>query len=132
VTNPISRRTAAFCWVALAALAPLACGGPPTPGSPGPGGPGELAITVENQFAASLTIYLETGGPSRRLGQVNIQESKAFVVPWGRAGTGLLRLRAEVIGSDERVVTDDLRIQPGQMIHWTLAPQLAMSTVTYF
>lgn len=131
MSHPLGRGSGSWRLLAWAMVVAVGCG-KSGPGSVGPAGPGELAVTVENQFAASLTIFLEVGGPSRRLGQVNIQETRAFVVPWSRVGTGLLRLRAEVIGSDERVVTEDLRIQPGQMVHWTLAPQLNMSTVSFF
>jgi hypothetical protein len=95
--------------------------------------PAEVGIQVDNRFAASLTIYLHSGGTSLRLGQVNIQEVQSFVVPWRRLrADGVFFLRAEVIGSSERTVTEDLRVQPGQVVRWTLAPNLGMSSVTVF
>jgi len=109
-----------------------ACTHRPAPGPVTASGPSEVGIQIENQFAASLTIYLESGGLSRRLGQVNIAQTVAFVVPWSRAPTGVLRLRAEVIGSSERAVTEELRVQAGQVLRWTLAPQLRMSSIVLY
>ena len=120
-------RPALAALVAFTALA--ACGkrGGSEPVSPGSG---EIVIEVENQYAASVTIYLDAGGTSRRLGQVNIGSSQSFPVAWRQLGTdGAFRLRAEVIGSSERVMTDVLRVQPDQIVRWTLAPQLGMSAV---
>jgi hypothetical protein len=109
------------------------CGGKPAPGPVSAQEPAEVGIQVDNRFAASLTIYLHSGGTSLRLGQVNIQEVQSFVVPWRRLrADGVFFLRAEVIGSSERTVTEDLRVQPGQVVRWTLAPNLGMSSVTVF
>jgi hypothetical protein len=122
-------RLAAFLAIGLAACSrgPGPAAEPAT--SPGPA---EVAVQVENHFAGSLTIYLDVNGVGRRLGQVTMQDTRAFVIPWRRVPSGIFRLRAEVIGSDERVVTQDLRVQPGQLVRWTLAPSLSMSSVAFF
>lgn len=109
-----------------------ACGKRPAPGPVTATERPEIAIQVENRFAASLTIFLDSGGLSRRLGQVNIAGTVSFVIPWTEAPNGLMRLRAEVIGSSERAVTDQLRVQAGQIVRWTLAPQLRMSSVLLY
>jgi hypothetical protein len=117
--------------VALGAVL-LACGRPVSEPEVVPSD-GEVAVQVENHFTASLTIHLHSQGISRRLGEVHFQETRAFVVPWRRIGSaGVFRLRAEVIGSDERVVTDNLRVQPGQVVHWTLTPHLDASSVILY
>lgn len=92
--------------------------------------PGQVGIEVQNQSSFSLTIYLVTGSVRHRLGQVNAQDGLALVRPYREFARGsTVYLRAEVIGSDDRVVTDDLRVQAGQVIHWILAPNLRMSRV---
>lgn len=107
----------------------LACSGGKAPPEPDPA-PGEIGIEVQNQSSFSLTIYLVTGSVRHRLGQVNAQDALALARPYSEFARGSsVHLRAEVIGSDERVVTDDLRVQAGQIIHWILAPNLRMSRV---
>jgi hypothetical protein len=119
---------------ALLAFALAACASRPGPAAEPVAAPAptEVGVQVENHFAGSLTIYLDVNGVGRRLGQVNMQDTRAFVIPWRRVVSGIFRLRAEVIGSDERVVTPDLRVQPGQLVRWTLAPSLSMSSVAFF
>jgi len=95
--------------------------------------PAEVAVQAENHYAGTLVLYLHSAGTSLRLGEVNFQEVKSFVLPWRRLrGDGVFFLRAEVIGSDERVVTDDLLVQPGQVVRWTLTPNLGMSSVAVY
>jgi hypothetical protein len=114
--------------IGAASLA-LACRGGKASPEPEPA-PGEVGIEVQNQSSFSLTIYLVTGTVRRRLGQVNAQDALALVKPYSELAHGSsVYLRAEVIGSDDRVVTDDLRVQPGQIIQWILAPNLRMSRV---
>lgn len=110
----------------------IACHSRPMPGPVTARERPEIAIQVENQFAASVTIYMESGGLWRRVGQVNIAETVSFVLPWTNAPNGVLRLRGEVIGSSERVITDQLRLNAGQIVRWTLAPQLAMSSTVLY
>jgi hypothetical protein len=76
-------------------------------------------------------VYLHSGGTSQRLGEVNFQEVKSFVLQWRRLWDGFY-LRAEVIGSSERALTNDLQVQPGQMVRWTLTPNLDMSNVAIY
>jgi hypothetical protein len=101
-------------------------------GAPTPGDPSEVGIQVENQNASSLTAYLESSGVSRRLGLVNTAETRSYVVPWSEVGTGVLRLRGEILGSNARVVTDEIRVRPGQVVRWTVTARLAMSGVVLY
>jgi len=111
----------------------LACGGPSVAEAPPPAVTGEVGVSIENHFAGTLTIYLDAHGTSLRLGKVSAQGSPAFVLPWRRVGPdGVFRLRAEVIGSAERVVSEEIRVQPGQLVRWTLAATLGMSSVAIF
>jgi hypothetical protein len=98
-------------------------------------GPGEvpvepmgLAFEIENQSSVDLAIYLIVNNVSVRLGTVSTNAVLLVEKPWKRVGGGRrLRLRAEVIGSATRLVTEDLHAQPGQLVHWTLTPDLRMS-----
>jgi len=107
----------------------LACGRRPHAG-PGevPVEPMGLAFEVENLSSVDLAVYLIVDNISERLGTVTTNAVLAVEKPWHRVGGGRrLRLRAEVIGSATRLVTDDLRAQPGQLVRWTLTPDLRMS-----
>jgi len=93
--------------------------------------PADIGLSVESHFAGTLAIYLDAHGTSLRLGEVSAQGSPAFVLPWRRVGPdGVFRLRAEVIGSAERVVTEEIRVQPGQLVRWKLGATLGMSSVS--
>jgi hypothetical protein len=109
----------------------LACGRGRGPESVPPRDAGEVAVQVENHYAGTLVVYLHSGGTSHRLGEVNFQEVKSFVLQWRRLWDGFY-LRAEVIGSSERALTNDLQVQPGQMVRWTLTPNLDMSNVAIY
>jgi hypothetical protein len=116
---------------ALVGLALLACGRPTEAANPSPALAADIGLSVESHFAGGLAIYLDAHGTSLRLGEVSAQGSPAFVVPWRRVGPdGVFRLRAEVIGSVERVVTEELHVQPGQLVRWKLGAILGMSSVS--
>jgi hypothetical protein len=106
-----------------------ACRGPgAAAGAPGPE-PEALGFEIENQSSVSIAVYLIVDHVSQRLGTVNTNAVLAMERPWRRVGRGRhLRLRADVIGSDTRVVTDELQVQPGQVVRWILAPDLRMSS----
>lgn len=90
--------------------------------------PAEVAVIVESQHTGQVTVYLDADGSATRLGEVNFQETRSFVVPWRVLGDGRSsRLRGEVLGSAERVVTSDLHVRPGSVVRWTLTPRLSMS-----
>lgn len=94
--------------------------------------PAEVAIMVESNNSATIVVYLEARGNSRRLGEIHTKETLSWVFAYREFGTGYTRLRGEVIGSDERVYTPDLKIQPGEVVRWSLAPRLVQSSVTQF
>lgn len=94
--------------------------------------PAEVAIVVESNFTSTVAIFLEARGTLRRLGEVHTQETLSWVLQYRQIGVGVSRLRAEVIGSDQRIVTPDLQVQPGQVVKWSLAPKLSLSSVTQF
>lgn len=117
----------------LAALTLVACSHRQAPGPVTAGTPAELGVIVENQFSGMITVFLEGSGGSIRLGEVHFSETKSFVVPWRSVGDGIsTRLRGEVIGSQERVLTAELRVTPGSVVRWTITPRLSMSYFTVY
>ena len=120
-------------WSTLLVLTLAACAHRHAPGPVTARGPAEAAVIVESQFSGLVTVYLDAGGRTTRLGEVHFQETNSFVLPWRVVGDGgSTRLRGEVIGSQERVVTSDLRITPGSVVRWTLTPRLDMSYYTVY
>lgn len=94
--------------------------------------PAEVAIVVESNNTSTIVVYLEARGNSRRLGEVHTKETKSWVFQYREFGTGYTRLRGEVIGSDERVFSPDIRVESGQIVRWTLMPRLVQSSITQF
>lgn len=87
-----------------------------------------VAFEIENQSSLDCAIYLIVDHISLRIGSVSTNGVLTVEKEWRQVGGGRpLRLRAEVVGSRTRVVTEDLRPQPGQLVHWTLTPDLKMS-----
>jgi len=125
-------------WLRVAGLmggivAAPACGRGKPATEPGPV-PSEVGIEVENQSPASWTVYLVTGSVRQRLGQVNAQGLLAITQPWAdwTRGGSVVYLRAEAIGSDERIVSENLHVQPGQVVRWILTPNLRMSRIVLY
>jgi hypothetical protein len=88
----------------------------------------EVAIEIENHNWSDVVIYLVRGTYSERLGTVGSLNTKTFVFPYRRLGTGgEARLRADPIGSDRTFTSEHLQIQPGQWVKWTLESDLTRS-----
>jgi hypothetical protein len=90
--------------------------------------PMTVAFEIENQSSLDCAIYLVVDRISLRVGTVSTNATLTVEKDWRQLGRGRhLRLRAEAIGSATRVVTDELQVQPGQLVRWTLTPDLRMS-----
>jgi hypothetical protein len=115
--------------LSVAVLVLAACAGrPPSPQPEAEAEAASVAFEIENQSSLDCAIYLIVDHISLRLGSVSTNAVLTVEKEWRQIGRGRhLRLRAEVVGSATRVVTDDLLVQPGQLVHWTLTPDLRMS-----
>jgi hypothetical protein len=88
----------------------------------------EIAIEVENHNFSDIVIYLVRGGQTQRLGLVTGLSTAHYVIPYRRLGsTGDARLRAYPIGGPAAFTSEDLHVQPGQWIKWTLEADLSRS-----
>jgi hypothetical protein len=90
----------------------------------------EIALEVESHHWSDIVIYLMNGGQSERLGMVNAVSNKQFVFPYRKlTAGGRPRLRAYAVGGAGSITSEDLLVQPGQWIKWTLESNLARSSL---
>jgi hypothetical protein len=90
----------------------------------------EIALEVESHHWSDIVVYLMNGSQSERLGMVNGLSSKQFVFPFRKlASGGRARLRAYAIGGAGSITSEDLLVQPGQWIKWTLESDLDRSSL---
>jgi len=88
----------------------------------------QVSLEVENHGWSDVVIYLVRGTSSERLGTVGALNSITFTFPIRRLGTANdARLKADPIGSDRVFYSEDIHIQPGQSIKWTLENDLSRS-----
>lgn len=91
----------------------------------------EVALEVENHSWNDVVIYLVRSTAAERIGTVGSLNTKTFVFPFRKLGIGNdARLRADPIGSDQVFTSENLLVQPGQWIKWTLESDLSRSFVT--
>ena len=124
----LGRRLLLPGWVILAALG--ACAGKtegeaetPTVAANTP-----VGLEVENHGWADVVVYLVRGSAEERLDTVGSLNSTVFTFPFHRLGTGNdARLKADPIGSDRAYYSEDIHMQPGQSLKWTLEADLTRS-----
>jgi hypothetical protein len=87
-----------------------------------------VGLEVENHGWSDIVVYLVRGTAEERLGTVGSLNSTVFTFPFHRLGTGNdARLKADPIGSDRVYYSEDIHIQPGQSLKWTLESDLSRS-----
>jgi hypothetical protein len=126
---PIQVLTASFLFLA----ATSACGSArhssenPSPGS------SEVLLEVENHNWRDVVIYLMNGNQSQRLGTVNGVSTDHFVFQYRQLATaGRVRLRAHPVGGQGSFTSEDVVIQSGQGLKWTLESDLQRSTLAVY
>ncbi len=88
----------------------------------------EIALEIESHNWSDIVIYLVKGSSTERLGMVGALNTETFVFPFRRLGIGGdVRLRADPIGGPESFTSENLYVQPGQWIKWTLENDLTRS-----
>ncbi len=93
----------------------------------------EVALEVENHGWSDIVIYLVRGTAADRLGMIGSLNTKTFVFPYRRLGTGSdVRLRADPIGGPRTFTSENLQVQPGQWIKWTLESDLTRSFLAVY
>jgi hypothetical protein len=90
----------------------------------------EIPLEVESHNWSDIVIYLMDGNQSQRLGMVAGLSTRNFVFPYRKLTSGgKVRLRAYPVGGQGSFTSEDLLIQPGQWIKWTLESDLARSSL---
>ena len=93
----------------------------------------EVALEVENHSWSDINIYLVRGTATERLGTVGSLNTKTFVFPFRRLGTGTdVRLMADPIGNLRTYTSENLQVHPGQWIKWTLESDLTRSFLAVY
>ena len=93
----------------------------------------EMALEVENQGWSDVVIYLVRGTAVDRLGMVGSLNTKTFVFPYSKLGIGNdVRLRADPIGGPTTFTSENLLVQPGQWVKWTLESDLSRSFLAVY
>lgn len=88
----------------------------------------EVLLEVESHHWSEIVIYLVNGNQSQRLGMVGGVSTNNFVFPYRQIATGgKVRLRAQPVGGQESFTTEDVLIQSGQGLKWTLESNLSRS-----
>ncbi len=93
----------------------------------------EVALEVENHGWSDIVIYLVRGTATERLGSVGSLNTQTFIFPYRRLGIGNdIRLRADPIGAVQTFTSENLQVQPGQWIKWTLENDLTRSFLAVY
>jgi hypothetical protein len=93
----------------------------------------EVALEVENHGWSDIVIYLVRGTAVDRLGTVGSLNTTTFVFPYRKLGIGTdVRLRADPIGGPRTFTSENLLVQPGQWVKWTLESDLTRSFLAVY
>ena len=87
--------------------------------------PSESAmVQVQNQGFADMVVYAVSGGQRIRLGLATGHSTKTFVIPRTLVrGAGPIRFLADPIGGNRTPVSEELTVQPGEVVTLTIPPQ---------
>ncbi len=106
----------------LALVMLAACGGRSAESGASP--EGHAMLQVENQGFADMVIYAVNGGQRIRLGTATGHSTKSFALPGYlvRSG-GPLRFLADPIGGNQTPVSEEMTVQPGDIVTLTIPPR---------
>ena len=106
----------------LALVILAACGGRSAESSASPNG--QAMLQVENRGFADMVVYAVSGGQRIRLGMATGNSTKSFVLPAYLIRTGeRLQFLADPIGGRRAPVTEELTVQPGDIVTLIIPPQ---------
>jgi hypothetical protein len=98
-----------------------ACGGRGSAGGPSPDN--SAMLQVENRGFADMVIYAISGAQRIRLGLANGNSTKSFSIPPTLIrGAGPLRFLADPIGGSRSPISEDIVVQPGDVVSLTIPP----------
>ena|SRR5688572_5522140 len=100
----------------------VACAGRSAEETPGPSE--SAMVQVQNQSFSDMVVYAVSSGQRIRLGLATGNSTKAFPVPQHlvRSG-GTIRFLADPVGSSRAPVSEEMTVQPGDIVSLTIPPQ---------
>jgi uncharacterized oligopeptide transporter (OPT) family protein len=97
------------------------CRGRGPESAPNPDNPAMLQ--VENRGFADMVIYAVSGAQRVRLGIATGNSMKSFSIPAALTrGAGPLRFLADPIGGSRTPISEDIIVQPGDIVSLTIPP----------
>jgi hypothetical protein len=80
-------------------------------------------LQVENRGFADMVIYAISGAQRFRLGLANGNSTRAFTIPTALLrGAGPLRFVADPIGGSRSPISEEIVVQPGDVVSLTIPP----------
>ena len=105
----------------MGVVAIAACAGRSRTAEPGSESP--TILEVENRGFADMVIYAVTGSQRFRLGLATGNSSKSFPLPSSLVrGSGPIRFLADPIGGTRTPVSEEMVVQPGDVVTLTIPP----------
>src|SRR3954466_9867713 len=84
----------------------------------------ETILQVENRDFSDMVIYAISSGQRTRLGTATGNSTKSFVLPQSLVGSGgTFRFQADPIGGNRAPVSEEMSVQPGDVLTLTIPPQ---------
>lgn len=115
--NPFIRAIHILTVVAL-----TACAGQSRQEGPAP--TDSAVVQVENQGFDDMVIYAVNGSQRVRLGLANGSSTRSFNIPsYLVGGAGSIRFLADPVGGSRAPVSEELSVQPGDVVTLTIPPQ---------
>jgi len=94
---------------------------------------GEVTVQVESHHWSDIVVYLMNGTQSQRLGLVAGLSTAEFVLLYRQLATGgKVRLRAQPVGGQGSFTSEEVVIQSGQGLKWTLESNLRRSSLAVY
>ncbi len=92
-----------------------------------------VTVEIANYHLSNVRILVTRAGARYRLGIVATNGSSTFKIAESLLPDGArIQVVAGVIGGSGRVATDEIRVQPGLIIQWTIETRLSQSNFFYF
>jgi hypothetical protein len=119
-------------WLALLLLW-VACSHAPQPTAGPEAEPSAVAVRIENHSWSDVVILISVQGVWERVGMAGAVKSTNFFIPWRKlAGGGPIRFQADPSNGTASAFTENLLLQPGKLVVWTLEQQLDRSSVAVY
>jgi hypothetical protein len=91
---------------------------------------GTITVRIANNNQLDVTVYVVNQGMRMRIGTVTSASTARFELPLRQIGSsGEFRLLADPIGSTRTMTSEVVHVFPGQVVEWTLAPDLRQSSL---